>query len=135
MTTNNDTEFIKMVADHMENGFLENIIDMFKYDAALYEILPHLISDERIVVRIGTTALIESLNETDKENVTRAIPHLISLLKDEDPNIRGDSVSLLGLIANVDITEEIKLLLDDDNPNVKLLAEEAIEEIRERLSI
>jgi HEAT repeat protein len=129
---NNDPEFIKMVADHMEKGYLENIIDMFKYDTALYEILPHLVSDERIVVRIGTTALIESLNEVDKENVTRAVPHLISLLKNEDPNVRGDSVSLIGLIANEDVTEEIKPLLDDDNPNVKILAEEAIVEIEKR---
>ncbi len=118
----------------MEKGFLENIIDMFKYDTALYEILPHLISDERIVVRIGTTALIESLNEIDKENVIRAVPYLIPLLKHDDPNIRGDSVSLIGLIANENVIEEIKPLLDDDNPNVKLLAEEAIEEIKERLT-
>jgi HEAT repeat protein len=131
---NSDPEFIKMVADHMEKGYLENIIDMFKYDPALYEILPHLISDERIVVRIGTTALIESLNEDDTENVTNAVPYLIQLLKHEDPNVRGDSASLLGLIANEDVTEEIKPLLDDDNPNVRLLAEEAIEEMQERLN-
>ncbi len=133
MINNNDPEFIKMVADHMEKGYLENIIDMFKYDTALYEILPHLISDERIVVRIGTTALIESLNEDDKENVIRAVPHLIRLLKHADPNVRGDSVSLIGLIANEDVTEEISPLLDDDNPNVKMLAEEAIVDIENRL--
>lgn len=129
----NVPEFTKMVADHMEKGFLENIIDMFKYDSDLYEILPHLISDERIVVRIGTTALVESLNEEDNENVTKAVPHLIPLLKNNSANIRGDSASLLGLIAKEDIISDLKPLLEDDNHDVRILAKEAIEEIQKRL--
>ncbi len=122
-----------MVADHMEQGFLENIVDMFKHDTTLYAILPHLLTDERIVVRIGATALIESLQEEDGDNVVKAVPYLLALLNHENPNVRGDSVNLVGLIATKDITGEIQPLLDDDNPNVKMLAEEAIREIQERL--
>lgn len=135
MTENNllhNDDFIAMVADHMDKGFLENIIDMFKYDGTLYSILPALIKDERIAVRIGTTALMESLAEEDPENVQKAIPALLPLLSDDDPNARGDTANILGIIAREDITNALKPLLEDKNPDVRLIAEEALEDIQRR---
>jgi len=131
MTENNplhNDDFIDMVADHMDKGFLENIIDMFKYDVTLYSILPNLIKDERIAVRIGTTALMESLAEQEAENVQKAIPVLLPLLFDDDPNARGDTANILGIIAREDISEKLTPLLEDENPNVRLIAKEALED-------
>ncbi len=51
-----------MLADYMENGLLDNIIDMFKHDQSLYAFVGDLITDERIRVRIGATALGVSLS-------------------------------------------------------------------------
>jgi len=129
----NDQEFMNMVADYMEKGFLDNIIDMFKHDESLYGIIPHLLSDERLRVRLGTTALLETLNGEDGEKVQKALPHLIGLLKHPDPNVRGDSVSLIGVIARSDVTEELEPLLSDANPDVRMLAKEAIEDIKKRI--
>jgi len=53
----------KMLADYMENGLLENIIDMFKHDISLYEYVSDLMTDERMRVRIGTIALLETLKK------------------------------------------------------------------------
>ena len=47
----------KMIADYMENGLLDNIIDMFKRDDSLYAYVGDLLTDERMRVRIGITAL------------------------------------------------------------------------------
>jgi len=135
MTENNalhNDDFIDMVADHMDKGFLENIIDMFKYDVTLYSILPNLIKDERIAVRIGTTALMESLAEQETENVQKAIPVLLPLLSDDDPNARGDTANILGIIAREDISEKLTPLLEDENPNVRLIAKEALEDVQKK---
>jgi len=113
----------------MENGLLDNIIDMFKHDQSLYAYIGDLITDERIRVRIGATALVESLRKEDPENVVRAIPHLLPLLKAEAPVIRGDAAYLLGVIGNRDVVPFLNEIINDADTNVRTIAEEAIEDI------
>ena len=118
-----------MLADYMENGLLDNIIDMFKHDQSLYAYIGDLITDERIRVRIGATALVESLRKEDPENVTKAIPHLLPLLKAETPVIRGDAAYLLGVIGNRDVVPFLNEIINDADTNVRVIVEEAIEDI------
>jgi len=118
-----------MLADYMENGLLDNIIDMFKYDHSLYAYIGDLIADERIRVRIGATALVESLRKEDPENVHKAIPHLLPLLKAEAPVIRGDAAYLLGVIGKRDVVPFLNEIINDADTNVRMIAEEAIEDI------
>jgi HEAT repeat protein len=118
-----------MLADYMENGLLDNIIDMFKYDQSLYAYMGDLITDERIRVRIGATALVESLRKEDPENVNKAIPHLLPLLKAEAPVIRGDAAYLLGVIGKRDVLPFLNEIINDADTNVRMIAEEAIEDI------
>ena len=54
-------ELKTMIADYMEKGFLENIIDMFKHDKTLYLFIGELMTDERVRVRLGMSALVETL--------------------------------------------------------------------------
>jgi HEAT repeat protein len=118
-----------MLADYIENGLLDNIIDMFKHDQSLYAYIGDLITDERIRVRIGATALVESLRKEDPENVAKAIPHLLPLLKAETPVIRGDAAYLLGVIGNRDVVPFLNEIINDADTNVRMIAEEAIEDI------
>lgn len=118
-----------MLADYMENGLLDNIIDMFKHDQSLYAYIGDLITDERIRVRIGATALVESLRKEDPENVKKAIPHLLPLLKAEAPVIRGDAAYLLGVIGNRDVVPFLNEIINDADTNVRVIVEEAIEDI------
>ena len=118
-----------MLADYMENGLLDNIIDMFKHDQSLYAYIGDLITDERIRVRIGATALVESLRKEDPENVVRAIPHLLPLLKAEPPVIRGDAAYLLGVIGNRDVVPFLTEIINDADMNVRMITREAIEDI------
>jgi HEAT repeat protein len=126
----NESDDLKtMLADSMENGLLDNIIDMFKHDQSLYTYIGDLIADERIRVRIGATALVESLRKEDPENIAKAVPPLLSLLKAEDPVIRGDAAYLLGVIGKRDVVPFLNEIIDDVDMNVRMIAREAIEDI------
>jgi hypothetical protein len=120
---------LKLIADHMENGFLENIVDMFKHDKTLYSLLGDLLGDERSRVRIGTVALVETLKAEDRSNIVEAIPGIAKLLKDPNPTIRGDAAYLLGIIGHKDALLFLEDASSDENEAVREAVKEAIEEI------
>jgi len=124
----------KMIAEYMENGCLDNIIDMFKYDKTLYDYIPGLMTDERLRVRIGTIALLETLKKEDAESIGKAIQPLIPLLKDENPRIRGDVAYVLGLIGDRETIPVLEQLINNEDPNVVIIVQEAIEDIQSRQS-
>lgn len=125
----NDIELREMIADYMEKGFLENIIDMFKHDSNLYPMIADLIKDERIRVRLGITALVETLSETNNEDLQKAIPKLVENLKDENPTTRGDTAYLLSIIGGKAISHLLPFQHDPD-ANVREIVREAIEGMR-----
>ena len=122
---------ITLIADYMENGFLENIIDMFRHDRGLYPLISSLIQDERVRVRIGITALMEELKKLDAGNIAGALPGLLPLLSHSEPFVRGDAANLLGIIGDTRALDSLGKLLNDENADVRLIAREAIEEIRQ----
>ncbi len=118
-----------MIADYMEKGFLDNIIDVFKHDSSLYAYIGDLMTDERLGVRIGISALIETLKTEDPENISKAMPSVIPLLKNQNPVSRGDAAYLLGMIGHVDAIPFLEKMIKDEDANVRIIAKEAIEEI------
>jgi hypothetical protein len=130
---NSSSELRQMIADYMENGFLENIIDMFKHDRTLYPLIGKLMTDERVRVRLGMSALVETLKEKDPENIYSALPNILPLLRHNEPVIRGDTAYLLGIIGyegSVPLLEETAG--NDTNKEVRLIAKEAVEDIKNR---
>ncbi len=123
------TDLRQLIADHMENGFLENIIDMFRHDSALYDLIGDLIQDERVRVRLGTTALIEEMRRSDPDRVGRALKNLLPLLQHEDAVVRGDAANLAGIIGDPGALPLLRRLLRDDDRNVQLIAEDAVRDI------
>ncbi|MFA4920237.1 MAG: HEAT repeat domain-containing protein [Thermodesulfovibrionales bacterium] len=128
ITDNSDLK--KMIADYMEGGLLDNIIDMFKHDKNLYELITDLMTDERMRVRIGVTALLETLILEDPENVKKTIPRILFLLKHENPVIRGDAAYILGTIGDREVVPSLQEIISDENENVRIIAKEAIEDIQ-----
>jgi hypothetical protein len=118
-----------MIADYMEKGFLENIIDMFKHDRGLYPLIGELMKDERVRVRLGITALVETLSRDDPDAMMSAVPGIAVLLKDGNPTIRGDAANLLGIIGQREVIPLLAEAADDENTGVREIAREAIEEI------
>jgi hypothetical protein len=127
-----DTGLLPMIADYMEKGFLENIVDMFRHDSKLYSLVGKLIQDERVRVRIGVTALMEELSVLDARNVPAAVSSLLPLLDHDNPVVRGDVSNILGVIGGKDALLSLEKMLSDEDPNVKLIVREAIEEIKQR---
>jgi HEAT repeat protein len=122
-----------MIADYMETGFLENIIDMFKHDASLYAYIGELMKDERFIVRIGISALLDTLKTEDPENISKAIPFILPLLKDKNPVLRSDAAYFLGMIGDKNVLPFLEEAAKDENDNVRIIAKEAIEEIEAML--
>lgn len=120
---------LKMIADYMENGFLENIVDMFRHDRSLYPLIGDLLGDERSRVRIGAVALVETLKEEDVDQIASAIPGVAARLEDPNATIRGDAAYMLGIIGHRDALPFLKKRLNDDHKMVRESVHEAIEEI------
>jgi len=129
-----DQYLITLIADHMESGFLENIIDMFRHDKSLYPLISSLIQDERVRVRVGVTALMEELRKLDAGNISGALPGLLPLLSSAEPFVRGDAANLLGIIGDKRALVSLEKLLEDENADVRLIAKEALEEIHRQHS-
>jgi HEAT repeat protein len=120
----------KMIADYMENGLLENIIDMFKHDKSLYTYIIDLMTDERMRVRIGAIALLETLKKEDPQNIGKAIQSITPLLKDQNPLIRGDTVYVLGLIGDQSTITLLDEIANDADAGVRVIVKEAIHDIQ-----
>ena len=130
MSTNTENFNIKkLIADYIGDGFLDNIVDMFKHDKSLYSLIGELMSDERIMVRIGISALVETLRKEDPENVSRALPSIIPLLEDENPILRGDAAYILGIIGHTDAIPFLRKTSQDEHVHIRTIAKESIEDI------
>ncbi len=119
-----------MIADYMEKGFLENIVDMFRHDKSLYPLIGNLMTDDRMRVRLGITALVETLSKEDSDNIPRSINSIAKLLKEPNSTTRGDAAYLLGIIGHADALPHLEDVLSDDNAQVREIAVEAIEGIK-----
>jgi HEAT repeats len=128
-----DPDMRSFIAEYMEKGFLENIIDMFKHDASLYMMVGDLMRDERMRVRIGVTALVEDLSQSDPDHIHMAIPGIAVLLKDINPAVRGDAAYLLGIIGHHDALTYLAEVMDDKEPAVREVVRESTEEIQKAM--
>jgi len=122
----------KLISDYMENGFLENIVDMFRNDKSLYPMIGDLLGDERGRVRLGAVALVETLLANDSDNILKAIPGIAEVLKNHSPTIRGDAAYLLGIIGHKDAMPFLLEALNDENELVSGTVRESIEEIKKK---
>ena len=120
----------QMIADYMENGFLDNIIDMFRHDSSLYDLIGALIQDERVRVRVGITALMEELKQLDPANIISAQKNLLPLLAHADAVVRGDAANLIGIIGDRGALPFLEPCLLDAHEGVRIIAREAIAQIQ-----
>ncbi|MBI5846983.1 MAG: HEAT repeat domain-containing protein [Nitrospirae bacterium] len=114
----------------MENGFLDNIIDMFRHDSSLYDLVGMLIQDERVRVRIGITALMEELKRLDPDNVISAQKNLLPLLAHTEAVVRGDAANLIGIIGDRGSLPFLEQCLLDTHEGVRTIAQEAVAQMQ-----
>jgi hypothetical protein len=128
-----DEDLLILIADHMEGGFLENIVDMFKHDRTLYRFLTELMADERGRVRLGMVALVETLVEEHQDDISSHVPSVAeALLKHEEPTVRGDAVYLLGVIGGEEALGYLREAADNEKVEpIRQVIRETIEELSE----
>ncbi len=83
-------------------------------------------------LRIGLMLVVDEVLEADDSALNEIVSGLLDSLSAEDAALRGDTADLLGRIGDPAVIEALEKLKDDPNPDVAEIAEEAIEEIRER---
>lgn len=128
----NDPAFVKMVADYLEGGLLDNTAAMLRHDPTLYPMVADLIQDERLRVRMGAIALVEELAEEGGRGLDILADAVAPLLADDSPTIRGDAAHAVGLVGSADHLRLLRPLLEDDHPSVRELAEDAVAAISQR---
>lgn len=82
--------------------------------------------------RMGLLLAVEQVLENDRSALDGAVEPLLPGLRAADAALQGDTADLLGRIGDDRAAEAIAKLLDHTNPDVVEIAEEALEQIRER---
>ncbi len=114
-----DQELKKVIADFLDQGHVENIVAMFRREPDYYAWTGEILSDERFSVRLGVSVLFEELQILQPNRLPLAIPSLVKLLDSEQPLLRGEAISLLGIIGTDQAMAEIRRLASDPNPQVR----------------
>lgn len=114
-----DIDMHQVIGDFLELGHVENIVAMFKQDRSLYDLTGDLLRDERFTVRLGVAVLFEELAVIRPLEISLAIPSLLPLLQEQNPILRGEAATILGIIGSRDALKQLKKLENDPDPQVR----------------
>ena len=123
-----DSELLKVIADFLEMGHVENIVAMFKQDSRYYQWVGELLEDERFAVRLGVSILFEYLIEERPDEVSLALPSIAKALQHETALVRGEAASVLAIIATDEAIGLVKLVEDDPDAQVAAIARDILTE-------
>jgi hypothetical protein len=112
-------DLLQVIGDFLELGHVENIVAMYRQDTGLYNLAGDLIRDERFAVRLGTAVLFEELAVVQPNEIFLAIPYLLPLLQEENPLLRGEAATILGIIGSPAALQHMLPLADDPDPQVR----------------
>ncbi len=112
-------ELIKVIADFLELGHVDNIAAMFRSDPGLYQLTGELLRDERYAVRIGVAVLFEIMAAERPQEADLATASLAPLLDDPTPYVRGEACNVLGIINSTAARELLKRCRNDPDPQVR----------------
>jgi len=123
--------FEEMLFDYLDNGYLENIITFFEHEPEQIHLIPKMLSDERLRVKVGAFAIIEEMKEKNPESLQKIIPEIVELLNSPEKNIRGDAAYALEIIGSAEAKPAlIKALQKEEDPQVKEFIEDAIQSLK-----
>ncbi len=114
-----DQELKQVIADFLDQGHVENIVAMFRREPRYYAWTGDILRDQRFSVRLGISVLFEELLLIQPDKLALAIPSLLELLTAEEPLLRGEAISLLGIIGDEAALEFVRQKVDDPDPQVR----------------
>lgn len=90
-----------------------------------------VMQDGTMQQKMGLMLAVEQVLELNPHEMDASVPHLLPLLGSSNATVRGDVADLLGRIGAPGARDALTRLLEDDNPDVREVAEEAIEQLRD----
>ena len=123
-----DEELLKVIADFLEMGHVENIVAMFADDPRYYDWTGRLLTDERFAVRLGVSVLFEYLVEEHPDQVALAVPSLHKALQHETSWVRGEAIGVLAIIGTDEARAAVATMVDDPDPQIAAVAREVMAE-------
>lgn len=136
-------DLIEILRQRGEPGFLARALGSMVEAGRLAEVGPLLATDEGFAAmatlmrdgtmqqKMGLMLAVEQILEGSPHAVDGAVPHLLPLLESEVATLRGDVADLLGQIGAPGAREALSHLLEDENADVREVAEEAIQRLRD----
>ena len=125
-STVSDDELQQVIADFLALGHVDNIVAMFRQDLRYYQWTGRLLTDSRYSVRLGVSVLFEHLAALCPQDVALAIPSLAGQLDNPIDWIRGEAVSVLGLIGGEEALTLVSSHLRDPSPQVAEVAHDIL---------
>ena len=122
-----DTELLQVIGDFLAMGHVDNIVAMFRQDPRYYGWSGQLLTDERYSVRLGVSVLFEHLAVLCPEQLPLAIPSLVQQLDNPLEWVRGEAVSVLGIIGTEAALAPLRLLLNDSSPQIVEIVRDIME--------
>ncbi len=123
-----DAELKRVIADFLDQGHVENIVAMFRREPKYYGWTGDLLRDQRFSVRLGISVLFEELRQIQPEKLDLATPSLAELLAAEEPLLRGEAISLLGIIGSERALALIHSCRNDPDTQVREMVQLVLEE-------
>ena len=114
-----DQELKRVIADFLDQGHVENIVAMFRREPRYYAWTGDLLRDQRFSVRLGLSVLFEELLLIQPDKLDLAIPSLLEVMSADEPLLRGEAISLLGIIGNETAIQLVRQNVDDPDPQVR----------------
>jgi hypothetical protein len=116
----------KFVEQLLNDGEVQRVLEMIDRDAGIMHALTGLVSDAdaKINARLGAGVIMEEYE--GKQQLQALIPELGELTKHQDARVRSDACHYLSLTHDVSVKKYIEPLLDDDNDDVREVAEESL---------
>ncbi len=121
---------VKTLASMIDNGRAEEAAPLLA-DERGQASLATLLGDGTLQQRMGLMLAVEAALDRDPHVLDGAVPLLLPLLETGDATVRGDTADLLGQIGAPGARQALKQLLSDENPDVREVAAESLEMLRD----
>ncbi len=118
------------IRDYIETmlaeGEVERVLAMIAKDAGVMARVIELLdfADEKLNVRLGIGVIMEEYE--GRSLLQEYIPQLGKLTQHADPRVRGDACHYLALSHGSNAREFVQKLLNDENADVREVAEESL---------
>jgi len=124
-----DPQVIKSL---LKQAQAERVVELCLENEAYLKPLLALLTDQELFPRIGAMRVLEELRDKAPQLIEKVLPQLLEMLNTQETRDKGDILFLLGLIGSPEVIGSLEEIAQREEGEIKEIALEAIEEIRQR---